>query len=382
MSGRAHVSTRGGGPRVALRACLLPLLAAVAGCGPTLETDYGTLRGASVNGVSAFVQLLRDTGHTTTLRRRLPSRVDPDLRTLVVFDDAFETLSPTALETLERWLDGSGRHTLLLLLRDGDASIAYLRAVLDRDDVGAAEKEEARSLLGRAEANLREAVTLARQASPPIPDGLEPSPRAESAGSVEVRILDAPGGAAVASRFERHRRPVASPGAETLWEADGVPLLVRGDVGEDELLVLMTALPLLNASLVDPGNRALAERLAAALPVDGDLLVVGSATVSPSDDDEDDQRPAWHLLTVQPLPWVAFQAAAAMLAFCWYTAPILGRPRRVRPDHAQDFSHHVEALASLLARIPGAGAAFAMERIEQWRQAPRHPASRARRRRR
>lgn len=381
MSGRANASTRGGGPRATLLACLLSLLAAVAGCGPTLETDYGTLRGTSVNGVSAFVRLLRDTGHTTALRRRLPSRVDPDLRTLVVVDDAFEALTPAALETLERWLDGSGRHTLLLLLRDGDASIAYLRAVVDRDDVGAAEKEEARSLLGRAEEALREAVALARQASPPIPDGLEPAPRAEATGSAEVRILDAPGGAAVASRFERHRRPVAAPGTETLWEADGVPLLVRGGVGDDEVLVLTTALPLLNGSLVDPGNRALAERLAAALPAEGELLVVGSATVSPSDEG-DDERSAWHLLTVQPLPWVAFQAAVAMLAFCWYTAPILGRPRRVRPDHAQDFSHHVEALASLLARIPGAGAAFAMERIERWRQAPRHPASRARRRRR
>ncbi len=362
---------------------LLPLLSAllaVGGCGPPLETEYGTLRGASVNGMSAFVRLLRDSGHATTLRRRVPARIDADLRTLVVVDDSFDELDHDALESLKRWLDGSGRHTLLLLLRDGDAAIGYLRAVLERDDVGAAEKEETRFLLARAEANLEKGVAQTRQASPPIPDGLEPAPRGESAGPVEVRFHDDAGDGPVEARFDRHRQPAGSPDAETLWEADGVPLLTRTRVGADEVLVLATALPLLNASLVDPGNRSLAERLAGSLSTEGDLLVVGSTDVSASEEDEE-ERSAWHLLSVQPLPWVALQAAVAMLTFCWFTAPILGRPRRVRPDHAQDFSHHVEALAALLARIPGAGAAFAMERLEQWRQAPRHPASRARRRR-
>lgn len=370
------------GPRARpdLLAFLLSLLAAVAGCGPSLETDYGTLRGASVNGVSAFVRLLRDTGHTTTLRRRLPSRIDPDLRTLVVVDGSFDELDPAAGESLERWLDGSGRHTALLLLRDGDATSAYLRSVVDRDDVGAAEKEEARSLLGRAEEDLRQATARSRQASPPFPDGLEPATRAESAGPVDVRFHDASDDGSVEARLERHRRAAESPEAETLWEADGSPLLIRSEIGADEVLVLATAQPLLNGSLVDPGNRVLAERLVRSLSVDGEVLVVGAAEVSASEEDDEEERPAWHLLTVQPLPWVAAQAAVAMLAFCWCTAPIFGRPRRVRADHAQDFSHHVDALATLLARIPGAGAAFSMARIEQWRQVPRHPASRAKRR--
>lgn len=377
-AGHGGWATERAGWRGAAVASLLLLLAAT-GCGPRLDTTYGTVRGPSINGLSAFVQLLRDTGHATTASRRLPARIGPEVRTVVLVDDSFEALSDAAKESIDRWRAGPGEHTLLLLLRDGDAAIDYLRAIEGRDDVGSAEKAEARSLLADAERTLATEVSVARRATPPFPDGLAPRDGEAAPHEIDVRIRDSgTGEAPIRARIDLHRKPDGADGAETLWEADGTPLLLRSVVGRDECLVLVTALPLLNGSLVDPGNRSLAARLAAALPVDGELLVAGAGQVR--EDDEEEERSPWHLLTVQPLPWVALQTILAMGLFCWCTAPILGRPRRVRQDHAQDFSHHVEALAALLARAPAAGAAFAMRRLEEWRHAPRSPVARTRRR--
>ena len=360
---------------------LVALLSAVAGCASDLETDYGTIRGDSINGISAFVRLLRDSGHATVARRRLPAAIGDDVRTLVLLDDSFSGLSEGAKRAIDRWLGGQGPRTLLLLLRDGDAAPDYLRAILARGALEGGARDEARARLDDAVRTLESATAVPRAATPPYPDGLEPALRGAGSEAFPVRIGPREEAPPIAARYERHRRLADPRGCETLWEADGEPLLVRTRVADGDVLVLATALPLLNGSLVDPGNRRLAERLADILPGDGDLLVVGSAEVSSAGEEDDDERSPWQILTVRPLPWVVLQAIAALGMFCWCTAPIHGRPRRVRADHAQDFGHHVEALAALLARVPAEGAAFALGRVEEWLRPPRAGSPPARRRR-
>lgn len=352
------------------------LLAVVAGgCAARLDTEYGTIRGRSINGVSTLVQLLRDTGRATTALRRLPASIDPDVGAVVVVDDSFTGLRPEAHDVLERWLDAGPSRVLLLALRDDDASILYHRTVAGRDDLPAADAREARALLADAELALADATRHARTATAPFPDGLEPCERGRSEDGIAVRIDDA--AEPIVARWELHRRLDGGSDADRLWETDGEPLLVHVRAGDDDILVLASAAPLLNGSLVDPGNRRLAERLVTLLPDGERVLLAGSAAVSAERDDagvagNEGDRAAWRLLGIQPLPWVAVQAALAMAAFCWYTAPIFGRPRRVRQDHAQDFGHHVAALASLVARSP-AGAAFSLDRIDRWRRGGREP---------
>jgi hypothetical protein len=197
--------------------------------------------------------------------------------------------------------------------------------------------------------------------------------------------------ASITARWELLRR-LDDPGiGQSLWRAGGEPLLVRFFDGSTEFLVLASAAPLLNGGLVDPGNRTLAEHLVGLLSTTGRILVVGSSQVDHSDgddplgdtdgEDEAAEEPSsWRLLFVQPLPWLALQGVVAMGLFCWSTSPIFGRPRRSSPKHAQDFGHHVSALASMLTRSPD-GAAFSWKRIEEWRN-PSSAASRKSRRRR
>jgi hypothetical protein len=162
---------------------------------------------------------------------------------------------------------------------------------------------------------------------------------------------------------------------ESLWMTGEDRLLVRHRLDDATILVLASAAPLLNGGLVDPGNRRLAEDLASLLPTAGRMLLAGSAQIfggrggGGNENGDKDEPSLWRLLRIQPLPWVAAQAIAAMALFCWCTAPIFGRPRRSSPDHAQDFGHHVEALGNLFEKSPAAGSAFARERLAAWQPA-------------
>ena len=353
-----------------------------AGCVRRIDTEYGAVRGDSLNGVSAFVQLLRDSGHATTARQRLPATITPDCRTLVIFDDSFVQLDPETATTIEDLLDADGEHTVLLVLRDSDAAVGYLRSVLAAA-LAADVRGEARRQLDQREADLAAATAEAREATSPFPDALIPVSRRTADGPIEVRARTADGATTrITATWELHRQLEPGPTTRVIWGAGREPLLVRRERGGSELLVLASASPVLNGSLVDPGNRALAEELAALLPVEGRLLLAGSPRRGSGDEGDDEgAESSWRLLTVQPLPWVAIHALAALGLFCWWRSPIFGRPRREDPGGAQDFGHHIDALAGLIADGPAAGTDFSTARLSQWaKEPPRTPSGdRARR---
>jgi len=378
------------------RGSLVPVVAVIlslcCGCEREVDTAYATVRGDSINGVSAFIQLLRDTGHVTMARQKLPSRIDPTARSVILFDDSFTTLNSEASEVLGDALAEDGLRTVLLILRDGDAVIEYLRDILSRGDLTDDVRKTAVSLLATAERTLKTANAEARLATPPFSDGLAPCDRPAGDGFTDVNVEGHDEQTvSITARWELRRR-LDDPGiGQSLWQAGQEPLLVRQFDGSTEFLVLASAAPLLNGGLVDPGNRALAEHLVGLLPTTGQILVAGSSQVDHSDgadpsgdadggDAAGEEPSSWRLLFVQPLPWLALQGIVAMGLFCWSTSPIFGRPRRSSPEHAQDFGHHVSALASMLTRSPD-GAAFSWKRIEEWRS-PSSAASRKSRRRR
>lgn len=376
---RAHHSPVPVAPRASwVVACALVL---VAGCDRTIDTDYAAVRGPSINGISAFVQMLRDTGHATTATRRLPA-VDDRCRALVVFTDRFGPIPGDARERLGRFLEGSGSQMLVLVVRDDDCAVGYWRALAAREDLAEPQRQRVSEQLAEARATL--AADLAA-AEPPDTDAfgytLEAVDRPADAGPLRVEV-GSPGGfadAAVEARWQLHRRLVPGAEARVLWRSGADPLLVRIRRGGDEILVVAAATPLVNGGLVDPGNRRLAADLVARIPVGGRVHVVGSSVVS-LDEDSGAEPSIWRLLAVMPHPWIAAQALAAMAIFCWWRTPILGRPRRESPAAAQDFGHHVAALGSLLARARGDG--FAERRLAEWRRiaAPVAAGSRPRKR--
>ncbi len=394
----------------AAHAVLLALAATLAtstGCERNVATEYAAVRGGSINGVTAFVQLLRDTGHTVIARQYLPEKIDPAYATIVVFDDSFTGLSPAAEEILTPFLDSSGTRTILLVLRDSDCFIDYLRGILADDDLDADIRTKAETILELAEKTLEQMTSEVRPATPPFPDDLTTFDRPPTGEAIDVLIQWRPNSEIereIKARWDLRRRfaPVADEKrVKTLWSSGVDRLLVRRKDGSKSILVLASAAPILNGGLVDPGNRLLAEDLASLLPTEGKVLVAGSAWVAGECDggrcgggsrgggggggdndenDEEDPPSPWRLLAVQPLPWVAAQAIIAMALFCWCTSPIFGRPKRSSPTHSQDFGHHVAALGSLLAKSPEAARDFARLRLEAWRDAAAPGRSKHRRR--
>jgi len=334
-------------------AWIMAILLCGAGCDRRITSTYGAVRGDSINGLAAFVQLLRDGGHATTALQRLPARIDDDVRTVIVVDDSFTGLRPEARDVLEAWRKTDGRHTLVLVLRDSDALIEYLREIL-AGELPANRREVARQLLDDAEQTLATATAGPRVETPSLFDGLAVAERPATSESTEVTVR--PRGAdgdTITARWSLRRRLRSRAPGQVLWESGEDRLLVRHRAVGLEVLVMASAAPLLNGGLVDPGNREL---------------------------DEAEEPSPWRLLAVQPLPWLAAQAIVALGLFCWCTAPIFGRPREVSPTHAQDFGHHVDALANLVSKSTAAGPAFARRRLDEWRAAaPSQPGGRPRR---
>lgn len=367
------------GPRAVAAACCAALLAA--GCGTGLDTEYAAVRGPSINGVSTFVQMLRDAGHDTTATQVLPAKDAPHRDVLVVFVDRFGALPDAAVERLEEHL-ASGPRRLVLVLRDDDVAIEYWRSLVRRPDLDAARRRRIEERLAEAR---RELEKLRSSAEPPAAADLgytlESIDRPEAATPLPVEVSSAGGFAdeTIEARWTLHRRLVPATRARVEWRSGADPLLVRVRERDDEVLLVASATPLLNGGLVDGGNRRLAADLVARLPDGARVHVAGSTEVSDAGDGDAAEPSAWRLLAVPPHPWIAAQALAAIALFCWWRAPILGRPRHDSPRLTQDFGHHVAALGSLLTRARGD--TFIAERIDEWRRLNAGGATRRGRRR-
>jgi hypothetical protein len=369
-------------------AALLLVCGFAAGCDRDPETRYGTVRGESLNGVSAFVQLLRDSGHPTGTRRFLSERIVGRTDVAIVFASAFGPPADETRELLGRFLAAEGDQTLVFVARDSDAAIDYWQAVAATPGLEPAKVGQARERHRGATVELRSeaqatfpAPRPARGAVASLAYGLEARPQpVEPPIAVEAETTAGP--VLVTARWPLARVLEPPPGAKPLWTHDGEPLLVEsgrrpaldefaasrsgaGVAGGDRTLLLASAAPLLNGGLVDPGNRRLAAALVALLPPQSRVVVVGSARVRPPEEDEAEPS-TWRLLAIQPHPWIATQALLALVLFCWWKAPIFGRPRREETGRPQDFGHHVEALAALLGK--SRDEAFARGRLEAWRR--------------
>ena len=165
------------------------LVIAAAGCDREIETRYATVRGNSINGIAAFVQLLRDTDHTVIARQQLPAEIEVDVKTLVVFDDSFQSLRPAAADLLSRFLEEDSGRTLLLVLRDSDCMVAYLHSILADAALPPDRRARAEEMLADAEDQLASAVSQPRAATEPFSDGLIQSFRKQpSAGQLLVEV--------------------------------------------------------------------------------------------------------------------------------------------------------------------------------------------------
>lgn len=144
-------------------------------------------------------------------------------------------------------------------------------------------------------------------------------------------------------------------------------------LGESQLLVVSSGSLISNLALTDPEGRRLAESLLQAADRQSPqqrrsigFLVTGGGgtTVSESTDSNPSGVTGTEHLTVWPLSVVTLHLAFLGLLACLIMLPIFGRPRRLASRPTNDFSEHLRAVGSLLART--GGSRFARQRIDDY----------------
>lgn len=145
------------------------------------------------------------------------------------------------------------------------------------------------------------------------------------------------------------------PVAQTLLTAaDGVPLVTRltsDKFSGSQIIVVANAAPFLNATLIEPLHRGVAEKLVdMCLPAEKvALLAYDSNGILISSIPESDARGAGlEMFLVWPLYALTIPLALIGIVLCMAVAPILGRPKSLPKRSVSDFGLHVDAVGKLL----------------------------------
>jgi len=378
----------------------LAVLLAAAGCGRDVETGYGRMRSASVNGTGVFADVLRARGHEVRSAVLLTDELKDWAEVVVRFAPTPGPPPGDEADWYDRWFrEGDGRR-LVYVPRDYEATREYWRRVLER-------------LPGNAPARLRERVQervdgsdsappAALSFPPPTPNPSAPravvSPEAwfavkDGGRSAVCKALGGPWAEGVdpAVAALTRREPFKAGSATVLLSGDGEPLVVarsRPDGGA--LLAVAGGSFLLNVPLVEPARWPLALRVADWAGSDDDLEGDGEGAPAPGPTTRAKrvafvegasvlgagaQPSVFALLDVSPFGRVAGQLLALGLAACLARAPRLGRPLPEPASGADRPVAHAEAIGALLARTGEAAEARAiLDAYRHWRLGAPAPA--------
>ena len=209
--------------------------------------------------------------------------------------------------------------------------------------------------------------------------GTVPFDSQETAWVGSARILAGPwadGADATATALPVHEALKFENGEAVLLAGDGRPLVATYSVPDEDgdpagrVLVVASGAFLLNAGLLNPARRVLADRV-----VDwvgdgpGRVAFLEGAHVLA---EPDEVRPSpFRLLTVPPFGFVAAHLGAFGLLGCLALAVRLGRPGPEAPGEIERPSAHPIALGATLARTRQVEFARALVAdYRRWRQAP------------
>jgi hypothetical protein len=302
--------------------------------------------------------------------RRLTPELDNWADTIVRFAPRPGPPAREEAAWYDDWLDHDRGRTLVYVPRDYDAQADYWAAVLER-------------LPASAPADERDRATRLRDAARNWPFNLPPQAK-QVAGPEEWFAVDVPkfnsanvctmlngpwaqGIDAASAALPRHHtlRVVSET---VLLAGDDQPLAIEWTRNSgSRVLVVASGAFLLNAALVNPARRPLAQRVVGWVDEAPRRVafVEGPSVLG----DAPGPRSVFELLRVPPFGRVAAQMLALGLAACLARAPRLGRPR---PEPASDTDRpaaHAEALGALLSRTgQPAHARAALETFRQWRR--------------
>jgi hypothetical protein len=332
----------------------LPLALAIlllAGCVGPVDTAYGGLDPGSLNGFATIHRHWRE----RLALARLPCwdhRVD-DQRILIFLEGAagidLQAIDRGIRRTINQWL-ALGDRQLVLVRRDGNISDWLIRRWLTELAAAPSSPE-----ISKRRESLQRAL-------------LDPSPRLQPAKTGEVfggaiaGIAPLTGGT-LGGRLTGPAPPgmttaaaIIDPRAQPLITIDGHAWAAAIPCYRNSRIVLVVnAIPLLDAALVDPQARAMAtaltEDLLSFAPADGPpptALLADLQTVPRT-------PPPGILATLfftRPFALVSWQLLAVLLLHLWWRAGLwLGRTEDPPSDQVRDFDTHVRALGDQLRRL-------------------------------
>ena len=334
----------------------------VASAQDSLPTTYGQRSGpgrVSLNGTSAFARMLQGYDIEVQSASRLTPRIDR-YDVMFWFPDTRSEDHSSERERLEQWLTEGYRRRLVIVGRDYDAALDYLKQV--------GQTSEGETGL-RYRRRLSEAAAVAHLESieqqGPVFDGWvtwKPGPHRRSgklggpwAAGLEQSALttgrypDKPSAAELKSSSRRY---------ENKLEVDGRPFAVSvkdSKWNEGEVIVISNGSFLLNYGLADADNRRLAEAMLEDLEFDDYyysalFLESGEGGLPISEREESGQNTMWDWMTEWPFSFFIphFLVLGLLVYFVFF--PIFGRPKQIEPPSSTDFGQHVEALGELMEK--------------------------------
>jgi len=360
---------------------LLPLLLLVAtGCAPEreIETDYGRVRGNSINGLSVLAGMYEEADCDVDIWHMLSPRLNR-CECIVWAPDSFSPPSRAERKWFEKWLEEPGR-TLVYIGRDYDAAVDYWNAASKDVSIAGWPGVER----GRAVAQARFAAGRAKIAREVHCDWFI---RLDTAERGLATRLHSPhshwdyeidkAGPTVALNSEIVIPTVENTAAgewneefvyETLLANGKEPLVLRiqgTDKLQGQIIVVPNGSFLLNWPLIESQNRRLAGKLIdECLPTHKVVFLESKPEGLTITDREITSPTGLEVLTEWPLNVILLHGLALGILFCFAWWPIFGRPRDLPPPPRSDFRKHIVALGKLLSRT--GDTAYAARQIEHY----------------
>jgi len=339
------------------------------GCARGPDTEYGSSRGTSLNGISVFASMLRHRGHDVRTAIRLTDELEEWAQGIVRFAPYPGPPARDEAAWYDLWLAGDPDRWLIYVVRDFDTEAEYWKDVREglpdsAEPDRSAQAEEKRSAAADWVSRLPpKAKTAAEQGRWFAVDTAWGPPRVctKLSGPWAERID------ATAAALPLHE-PLRADGQFAFLEGDGKAFVLdKSSGGAGRILVIANGSFLLNEGLVKAARRPLAESVLEWPESEGQrvALVEGSFVLA----GHEGAPSLWDLLKRQPiLRWIAIQLGLAGLLAALARAPRLGRPRPDPPSGADRPVAHAEAIGALLARAGAAPEAHdLLDRYRHWR---------------
>ena len=373
-------------PRLLLLLASPFLITLLPGCGARgPDTDYGSSRGASINGTSAFAAMLRQRGHEVRPAIRLTDELSEWAQGIVRFAPYPGPPEAKEAEWYRQWLAGDQERWLIYVVRDFDTQVEYWTQVRDgiskTADPERYDEAEAKRVAA-AEAEAKRVAASIETTSPPDKAEISPPKKQKKTGNAHdwfktdtvspaskiCTKLEGPWAKdidAAAAGLSLHESLV-SDARSVVLSCEGKPLVLdKTAVVAGNILIIANGSFLLNEALVKPARRPLALRVAE-WP-DRELQQIAMIESSYVTSDEEETITLWKLIArMLSFRWVAIQMAIAGVFAALARAPRLGRPRPDPPSGADRPAAHAEALGALLAR--GRATAESIDLLERYRQ--------------